>query len=102
MQNDTSSENVELSSVIVPSAQAEEYENELRTQLVPNYERAAGLISLHVLRRPLSNAFVEIVIVSIWQTGQALREFVSYRSISECSANGIIRLGARTYEVMDV
>jgi heme-degrading monooxygenase HmoA len=102
MENDTNSVTVELSSVVVPSAHAEAYENELRSQLLPNYKSAHGLISLQVLRRSLSDGWVEVVIVSSWLSGRALCEFVAHRWITERSAseNGIVKLGARAYEVI--
>jgi heme-degrading monooxygenase HmoA len=65
-----------------------------------DYESAAGLVSVWLLRRPYV-AYVEVMTVSLWKSTQALHQFMKSQ-VSEYRGGvdyGAVRMEARTYEL---
>lgn len=67
---------VQVASIIVHRSQATDYLEHVHTTLLPTYRAANGLVSVCFSRRELL-AYVEILAVSTWLSGEALRQFSS-------------------------
>lgn len=51
----------------------------LRAQVIPNYERAEGLISVTIVRRTLV-AYCEFAVISAWRSERAMTSFIEYET----------------------
>jgi heme-degrading monooxygenase HmoA len=91
---------VRITSIAVPEPVLNAYLEQVQSQVMVDYERAAGLVSVWVTRRPFV-AYVELMTVSLWESEWALNSFV--KNVSEYRGTvdyGAIRLEPRTYEVL--
>jgi heme-degrading monooxygenase HmoA len=58
---------VRISSIAIPKIKLPDYFEHMQRELIPRYEGAPGLDSLHVLHRELV-AYVEITLISLWDS----------------------------------
>ena len=92
---------VYFASVIVPQPQASEYLEYLETSAIPTYESAAGLISVYLLQRSFV-AYTELLTFTIWESDQALRQFVESQPLRGAftSQRGVIQFEPRAYQLV--
>jgi hypothetical protein len=84
----------------VPSDKFDAYLEELRSDVLPLYWRAAGLMSVTVLKRQLI-AYGEVATLSCWSSQDQMSEFLNNRSSLPAGANfAVIRKEAVTYEII--
>jgi heme-degrading monooxygenase HmoA len=57
-----------------PPANAEAYQQMIATEVLPGYHRFAGYRGTHILRRE-ANGEVEFVIITMWESWEAVEEF---------------------------
>ena len=92
---------VQISSVAVPQSVVSVQIENMRSRTIPTYQAAEGFVSLCLLQRPFV-AYVELLMISIWESEPALNRFTA----SQLPVDGaerdhdIIRLGVRTYELL--
>jgi len=92
---------VQVSSVAVPQSMVSVRVEDIRSRTIPTYQAAEGFVSLCLLQRPFV-AYVELLMISIWESEAALDRFTA----SQLPVDGaerdhaIIRLGLRTYELL--
>lgn len=92
---------VQISSVAVPQSVLSVQIENMRSRTIPTYQAAEGFVSLCLLQRPFV-AYVELLMISIWESEPALNRFTA-RQLAADVAEGdhdIIRLGLRTYELL--
>jgi heme-degrading monooxygenase HmoA len=91
---------VRISSIAIPRAELSGYFEHVRREVVPRYEGAAGLDSIHVLQRELV-AYVEVTTLSLWDSEEALKVFLETRPV-EYTPRGFagIEFEPRTYTVL--
>ena len=91
---------VQITSTVVPEPHLNAYFEHAQTHEMADYESAAGLVSVWLLRRPYV-AYVEVMTVSLWKSTQALHQFMKSQ-VSEYRGGvdyGAVRMEARTYEL---
>src|SRR6516165_8885447 len=92
-----------ISAVFVPCAQCEKYSEHLRTQIIPNYEQAEGLISVTIVRRTLV-AYWEFAVISTWRSERAMTSFIedetSMTDASEINHGLIQRSPPQVYDLV--
>jgi heme-degrading monooxygenase HmoA len=92
---------VQVSSVAVPQSLVSVQIEDLRSRTIPTYQAAEGFVSLCLLQRPFV-AYVELLMISIWESEPAWNRFTA----SQVPVDGaetdhdVIRLGLRTYELL--
>lgn len=90
---------LQISSTVIRDSSLKEYLEYLRQGDIPSYEAAPGLVSVWLLQRPFV-AYVEVMIISVWQSDEALKRFVANwtvdRATRECKG---IQLEPRVYEL---
>ena len=59
---------------VARASEAEHYVRHLQREIFPKFSRIAGFVSASILRRPIA-AGVEFVIVTTWQSMDAVRQF---------------------------
>ena len=92
---------VRISSVAVPESKASPHLEYVQTCEIPRYEGAKGFIGIYVLQR-LFVAYVELMTIEIWQSEEALKEFVGDQSPADrpkCDC-GAVQLPERIYDVV--
>jgi hypothetical protein len=73
---------------------------QVQRNLLPAYERAHGLDSVHLLYRSLV-AYDELVTVSLWLSEEALAQFTASCDLQECSPElSGIKFEPRTYTLV--
>lgn len=88
-----------ISSAFVPQPKFGQYLQNVQDSEIPTYEAAAGFVSVSLLQR-ICVSYVELLVVSMWQSSEALVQFLQSRPTDvprECC--GAIELGTRIYEV---
>jgi heme-degrading monooxygenase HmoA len=93
---------VQISSTIVPQSEFNVYLEHVTSSAIPNYQAPAGLISVSLLQRPFVG-YVELAMLSIWRSEQALNRFVESRLATDnarSSPLGVIQLEPHTYELI--
>lgn len=92
---------VQVSSVAVPQAMVSVPIEDVRSRTIPTYQAAEGFVSLCLLQRPFV-AYVELLMISIWESEPALNRFTaSQLPVDGAETNhDIIRLGVRSYELL--
>jgi hypothetical protein len=85
----------------VPLSEITSYLEHVRSSEIPLYEAAVGLMSVSLLQRQFV-AYVELMTISLWQSGGALKRFVEEQLLTDRALgdSGVIRLEARTFEVV--
>jgi heme-degrading monooxygenase HmoA len=92
---------VQVSSVAVPQSLVSVQIEDIRSRTIPAYQAAEGFVSLCLLKRPFV-AYVELLMISIWESEPAWNRFTA----SQLPVDGaerdqdVIRLGLRTYELL--
>jgi len=66
---------VRISVAVVAESNLNPYLEHVQTSEIPKYEAAEGLVSFCVLKRPFV-AYGELLIISFWQSEQALTRFL--------------------------
>ena len=59
---------------VARASEAEHYVRHLQREIFPKFTRISGFVSASILRRPIA-AGVEFVIVTTWQSMDAVRQF---------------------------
>ncbi len=92
---------VQISSVAVPQSVVSVQIDDMRSRTIPTYQAAEGFVSLCLLQRPFV-AYVELLMISIWESEQALNQFTASQLAVDVAErdHDIIRLGLRTYELL--
>ena len=92
---------VRISASIVREPSLNEYLEHLQRNEIPHYEAAPGLISVWLLQRPFV-AYVELLIISLWHSEQALTRFLETQTQTPAATEtyGSIQLEARNYTVL--
>jgi heme-degrading monooxygenase HmoA len=92
---------VQISSVAVPQSVVSVQIENMRSRTIPTYQAAEGFVSLCLLQRPFV-AYVELLMISIWESESALNRFTASQLPVDGAETGhdIIRLGVRTYELL--
>jgi hypothetical protein len=67
--------------------------------VIPRYEAAPGIISVWLLQRPFV-AYIEFVVLSIWQSEKAMQEFLETHSLPDFVGEGVIQLEPHTFEIL--
>lgn len=65
---------VHISSIAIPDTTVNDYLEYVHRNLIPRYEAALGLASVHLLQRQLL-AYVEVITISVWDSDAALKNF---------------------------
>lgn len=66
---------VRISSIAIPKTKIAEYLEYAERSLLPAFEAASGLDSVHLLQRSLV-AYDELIAISVWNSEEALVRFV--------------------------
>ena len=92
---------VQISSVAVPQSVVSVQIENMRSRTIPTYQAAEGFVSLCLLQRPFV-AYVELLMISIWESEEALNRFAASQLAVDVAErdHDIIRLGLRTYELL--
>jgi heme-degrading monooxygenase HmoA len=92
---------VQVSSVAVPQSMVNVRIEDMRSRTIPIYQAAEGFVSLCLLQRPFV-AYVELLMISIWESEAALDRFTaSHLPVDGAERDrAIIRLGVRTYDLV--
>jgi heme-degrading monooxygenase HmoA len=92
---------VRISSTSVSESELGSYLAYLESGVIPRYEAAAGMIMMYLLKRRFV-AYVEVLSVSLWQSQEALRRFVTTQSPMEDDKReyDVIELEPRNFEVV--
>jgi heme-degrading monooxygenase HmoA len=92
---------VRVSSIAVPESNLDKYLEHVKENELPGYEVAPGLISVWLLRRPFV-AYVEVMILSLWQSDEALTGFIESQTepIGLRSDYGVIHMEPHAYELV--
>jgi len=92
---------VQVSSVAVPESLVSVQIEDMRSRTIPAYQASEGFVSLCLLQRPFV-AYVELLMISIWDSEPALNRFTATQLAVDVAERGhdIIRLGLRTYELL--
>ena len=92
---------VQISSVAVPQSVVSVQIENMRSRTIPTYQAAEGFVSLCLLQRPFV-AYVELLMISIWESEPALNRFTASQLAVDVAErdHDIIRLGLRTYELL--
>jgi len=89
-----------ISSIAIPKVKLPDYCEHMQQELIPRYESAPGLDSIHVLHRELV-AYVEITLVSVWFSQEALSVFLDTRPFEHSSPEFAgIEFEPHTYAVL--
>jgi hypothetical protein len=73
---------VRISSIIVPESLYNLHLTKLQSAAIPQYEAAAGLVSVSLLQRPFV-AYVELLTISLWVTEKAMTSFLEGQPLVE-------------------
>ena len=90
---------VQIASTVVPEPNLNAY-LDAQTRELADYESAAGLVSVWLLRRQFV-AYIEVMTVSLWESALALHQFTKSQ-VAEYRGGvdyGAVRMEARTYEL---
>jgi hypothetical protein len=92
--------NLRITSSIVLETNSTAYRDLVQQVVVPRYEVADGLLSVFVVTRHLV-AYVELDILSLWDSQQAMAQFASAEALTTGVGSdlGVIHLDERTYTV---
>src|SRR5271170_6342306 len=92
---------VQILSVAVPQSVVSVQIENMRSRTIPTYQAAEGFVSLCLLQRPFV-AYVELLMISIWEAEPALNRFTASQLAVDVAErdHDIIRLGLRTYELL--
>jgi heme-degrading monooxygenase HmoA len=74
---------------------------DMRSRTIPTCQAAEGFVSLYLLQSPFV-AYVELLMISIWESEPALDRFTASQLpvVGAEKDHGIIQLGLRTYELL--
>ena len=92
---------MQVSSVVVPQSMVSMQIETMRSWTIPACQAAEGFVSLCLLQRPFV-AYVELLMISVWESEPALNRFTA----SQLPVDGaerdhdIVHLGSRTYELL--
>lgn len=91
-------EKVRVSAAIVHGSNLNAYLEYVQKNEIPKYEAAGGLASFCVLQRPFV-AYVELLIISFWQSEQALTRFLGAQTLAPAATEsyGAIQLEPHNY-----
>jgi hypothetical protein len=92
--------NLRITASIVLETNSTAYRDLLQRVVVPRYEVADGVLSVFVVTRYLV-AYVELDILSFWDSEQAMAQFASAEALTTGVGSdlGVIHLDERTYTV---
>ena len=92
---------VRVSSIAVPASKLDRYLEHVEENELPTYETAPGLISVWLLQRPFV-AYVEVMTLSLWQSGEALTGFIESQPepIDLPNDYGVIHMEPHAYELV--
>jgi hypothetical protein len=72
----------------------------IKTEVIPSYEQAPGLVMVWVLERPFV-AYVELVLLSVWKTAEEMSASREGRTADPVLGRaGFIQLEPRTYQLV--
>ena len=89
------------SCAIVPSHKFPEFLSYVQNSVLPHYQNSQGLISVSLLQRPVVG-YVEVLILSIWRSQEALDGFAGNELLVEeiRTRFGAIPMEPRSYEIV--
>ena len=92
---------MQVSSVVVPQSMVSVQVEDMRSRTIPTYQAAEGFVSLCLLQRPFV-AYVELLMISIWESEAALNRFTARQFPVDGAKRdrAIIQLSLRTYEFL--
>ena len=92
---------VQISSVVVPQSNLNDYLDHVRHNEILSYAAAPGLVSVSLLQRSFV-AYVEVMTVSSWRSLEAMQKFAE--NLRFCANARVeydsIQLDPRAYEVV--
>ena len=84
----------------MPQTELTSYLDYVRSREIPDYEFAPGLHSVSLLQREFVG-YVEVMIVSLWNSEKARHRFIEIELIpKEAGSGGVIQLEKRIYELV--
>jgi heme-degrading monooxygenase HmoA len=92
---------IHISSVIVPVSEFQARLHQALQNLLPNYEIAAGLLSVSLSHRSVV-AYVELLTISNWESEESLRRFLETcpQQVESSTNDGMIYTEPHTYEIV--
>lgn len=90
---------VHIVQVIVDSKQSQDYVRHLRATVLANIEAADGFSGVWVSKREFVQ-YVEVLIISMWQSSEALRRVPELQLLEKHKQYDEIALPAHTYELL--
>jgi len=91
---------VQISSIAIPETTVNDYLEYVHRNLIPRYEAALGLDSVHLLQRQLL-AYVEVITISVWDSDAASKNFFKDSPVDDKQNHlGGIEFEPRTYVLL--